>query len=196
MKVLPATLGASDEHYRRLGVSRDRIELWEDGMRTDGGKGTYEWWYFDAYLNDGSKLAITFRTKPIIDVGKALDPWIDFDLARTDGTSVVKHLHIEPERFSASKETCDVMMGSNSFKGDLHTYSIQVDAQGIGNSGGCFPHRHHTGLAARNRLPLLWRARRVLLCLAPFCTTGGCASHHSGRWRKSTTLHRHRLPRS
>ena len=60
MNVLPATLGASDEHYRRLGVSRDKIELWEDGMRTDGGKGTYEWWYFDAYLNDGSKLAITF----------------------------------------------------------------------------------------------------------------------------------------
>ena len=80
MNVLPATLGASDEHYRRLGVSRDKIELWEDGMRTDGGKGTYEWWYFDAYLDDGSKLAITFRTKPIIDVGKALDPWIDFNL--------------------------------------------------------------------------------------------------------------------
>jgi hypothetical protein len=32
MKVLPATIGASDEHYRRLGVSRDYIELWEDGM--------------------------------------------------------------------------------------------------------------------------------------------------------------------
>ena len=32
MKVLPATLGASDEHYRRLGTSRDRIELWEDGI--------------------------------------------------------------------------------------------------------------------------------------------------------------------
>ena len=74
MTGLPATLGASDEHYRRLGVSKDHIELWEDGMRTDGGKGTYEWWYFDAYLNDGSKLAITFRTKPIIDVGKALEP--------------------------------------------------------------------------------------------------------------------------
>ena len=36
-------------------------------MRTDGGKGTYEWWYFDAYLNDGSKLVITFSTKPITD---------------------------------------------------------------------------------------------------------------------------------
>ena len=34
MKVLPATLGASNEHYRRLGLSRCQIELWEDGMRT------------------------------------------------------------------------------------------------------------------------------------------------------------------
>jgi hypothetical protein len=131
MKALPATLGASDDHYRRLGLSRDSIAPWEDGMRTDGGKGTYEWWYFDAYLNDGSKVAITFRTKPIIDVGKPLDPWIDFNLERADGTSVDKHLHIEPHRFTASHETCDVVMGANFFKGDLHTYSIHVEAEGI-----------------------------------------------------------------
>jgi hypothetical protein len=42
MKALPATLGTTDDHYHRLGLSRHRIELWEDGMRTDGGKGTYE----------------------------------------------------------------------------------------------------------------------------------------------------------
>jgi len=29
MTDVPATLGASDEHYRRLGVSRNRIELVE-----------------------------------------------------------------------------------------------------------------------------------------------------------------------
>src|SRR5260370_34303503 len=101
MKVLPATLGASDEHYRRLGVSRDRIELWEDGMRTDGGKGTYEWWYVDAYLNDGSKLTITFRTKHIIVVGKALDPVIDFNRERADVSITDKRLQLEPDHYSA-----------------------------------------------------------------------------------------------
>src|SRR5579884_2027069 len=131
MRILPAILGTSDEHYHRLGLNRDRIELWEDGMRTDGGKGTYEWWYVDVYLNDGSKLAITFRTKPIIDVGKPLDPWIDFNFERTDGTSVVKHLQVEPRQFTASKETCDVAMRSNTFKGDLHTYSIHINIEGI-----------------------------------------------------------------
>jgi hypothetical protein len=131
MAGLPARLGASDEHYIRLGMSRDHIELWEDGMRTDGGKGTYEWWYVDAYLNDGSKLAITFRTKPIIDVGKVLDPWIDLNLERADGTSTIKHLHIEPQRFSASSKTCDVVMGANTFKGDLHSYSIHVESENM-----------------------------------------------------------------
>ncbi|MDQ6662038.1 MAG: hydroxyneurosporene dehydrogenase [Chloroflexota bacterium] len=129
MTNLAATLGASDAHYRCLGVSKNYIECWEDGMRTDGGKGTYEWWYFDAYLNDGSKLAITFRTKPIIDVGKALDPWIDLNLERADGTSMVRHLHIEPHQFAASQKTCDVTMASNTFKGDLHTYSIHVESE-------------------------------------------------------------------
>jgi hypothetical protein len=131
MKALPATLGATDEHYRRLGLSRDPIAPWEDGMRTDGSKGTYEWWYFDASLNDGSKLAITFRTKPIIDVGKPLDPWVDFNLERAGGKSLDQHLHIEPQQFNASKETCDVVMGANFFKGDLHTYAIHVEAAGI-----------------------------------------------------------------
>ncbi len=29
MKELPAKLGASEEHYRRLGISKSRIELWK-----------------------------------------------------------------------------------------------------------------------------------------------------------------------
>ena len=53
MTGFPATLGASDEQYHRLGVCKNHIELWEEGMRIDGGKGTYEWWYFYAYLSIG-----------------------------------------------------------------------------------------------------------------------------------------------
>jgi hypothetical protein len=35
-------------------------EKWEDGIRTSGEKGTYEWWYFDAHLDDGSTVVIVF----------------------------------------------------------------------------------------------------------------------------------------
>jgi hypothetical protein len=30
-------------------------EKWEDGIRTSGEKRTYEWWYFDAHLDDGAR---------------------------------------------------------------------------------------------------------------------------------------------
>jgi hypothetical protein len=39
------------------------IKPWEDGMRIGGSPGTYEWWYFDAHLDDGAKLVVVFLTK-------------------------------------------------------------------------------------------------------------------------------------
>lgn len=29
-------------------------EIWEDGLRTDPKKKSFEWWYFDANFSDGS----------------------------------------------------------------------------------------------------------------------------------------------
>ena len=29
------------------------VSLWEDGLRTSGDKNEFEWWYFDAKLDDG-----------------------------------------------------------------------------------------------------------------------------------------------
>ncbi len=34
---------ASDADYERLGLSRDTVAAWEDGARTDGGRGSFEW---------------------------------------------------------------------------------------------------------------------------------------------------------
>src|SRR5215207_10017831 len=69
-----AHLAAIPEDCARLKLTKNQIQPWEDGMRTDGGKGTYEWWYFDAHLSDGAKLVIVFFTKPFTDVDKPLSP--------------------------------------------------------------------------------------------------------------------------
>jgi hypothetical protein len=53
---LPAYLAANPEDYARRGIAEHTSAMFEDGLRTDGGPGTYEWWYFDAHLDDGSKL--------------------------------------------------------------------------------------------------------------------------------------------
>lgn len=44
------------EDYKRIGIKKGCIEPWEDGKRDDFRKGMVEWWYFDAILDDGSKI--------------------------------------------------------------------------------------------------------------------------------------------
>ena len=66
-----AHTAGSPEEFARLGLSPSRIEAWEDGARTDGGRGTYEWWYFDFSLDDGSTLVIVFLTKDLTRPGAA-----------------------------------------------------------------------------------------------------------------------------
>ena len=41
-----AIAGKEKEHYERLNIFSDSIQVREDGMRTTGKRGTYEWWYF------------------------------------------------------------------------------------------------------------------------------------------------------
>ena len=70
-KIQQAIHPDDDFHYQKMGLTRNKIELWEDGMRTDGSKGTYEWWYFDSKYADGSSLVIVFYTKPVTSFAKA-----------------------------------------------------------------------------------------------------------------------------
>ena len=66
--------------YERLGLSRSEIAPWEDGARTDNSPGTYEWWYFDAHLDDGAKLVVSFMNKDIAAPNKALSPLLRLNL--------------------------------------------------------------------------------------------------------------------
>src|ERR1700728_3498804 len=78
---------ASDADYERLELSRDTIAPWEDGARTDGGRGTFEWWYFDAHLDDGTALVVVFQTKDFTDPQKPLTPLVRINLDLADGRS-------------------------------------------------------------------------------------------------------------
>ena len=77
----------SDADYQRLGLSQDTIAPWEDGARTDGGRGTFEWWYFDAHLDDGAALVVMFMDKDVTEPQKPLDPLVRINLDLPDGRS-------------------------------------------------------------------------------------------------------------
>jgi hypothetical protein len=119
-----AVSASTSADYERLGILPDQIEPWEDGARTDNRSGTYEWWYFDAHLDDGSKLVIVFANKNLATPDKPLDPQIRVNLDLADGRSFERLMSFAPESWSTATDHADVRIGANHFTGDLTTYHI------------------------------------------------------------------------
>ncbi len=115
-----------DDDYARLGLKRGEIQPWEDGIRTSGGHNSFEWWYFDSHLEDGTKLVITFYTKWLLDAKGPEAPLITVDIDRPGQPEKDLMIHAKPGEFTASKEKCDVQIKDSYFRGDLHTYQIRV----------------------------------------------------------------------
>lgn len=74
--------------YEKLGIDPVGVKPFEDGLRTDGSSGTWEWWYFDAHLDNGAKLVVVFYTKPNTMPHLPLSPFIRIALELPDGRSV------------------------------------------------------------------------------------------------------------
>ena len=124
-KIIPAALAARPEDYKRLGLTPGAPALWEDGLRTDGAAGSFEWWYFDSKLDDGSSLVIIFFTGPMSSKKKdGFEPHCSIELTRPDGTEYKRFFHVKAEEAVFNKEKCDVQMGPCYFRGDLHRYEI------------------------------------------------------------------------
>jgi hypothetical protein len=126
-----ARMGNTPADYARFGIEPGAIKPHEDGLRTDGGPGSYEWWYFDAHLDDGAKLVVVFFTKEFTAIDKPLAPLIRIDLTLPDGTTVERLAEFAPDTFTAATDSCDVRIGENVFAGDLHTYTIRAKADDL-----------------------------------------------------------------
>jgi hypothetical protein len=110
------------EDFAKLGIQLGRIEAFEDGMRTEGGPGGYEWWYFDTHLQDDSSLVIVLYTKPLLKPDGELAPFASLQLDRPGQPPIRVETHVSPDAFSARRDRCNVRIGENTFCGDLHDY--------------------------------------------------------------------------
>ncbi|MCW2795473.1 hypothetical protein [Nocardioides sp.] len=126
-----ARMGRTPEDYKVLGIYPRLVKPWEDGLRTDGGPGSFEWWYFDAHLDDGAKLVVVFSTKEFTAIDRPLAPTVRIDLTLPDGTTVERHAELDPKTFIAATDSCDVHIGGNLFSGDLHTYTIRAQVEDV-----------------------------------------------------------------
>jgi len=117
--------------YSRLGIAPDEIAEFEDGQRIGTERGQYEWWYFDAHLENGATVVVVFYTKPNVSPNGPLAPRVTINITLPDGRTFDKLLDTKPELFKASKSGCDVRIGTNRFAGDLKDYRITATIEEI-----------------------------------------------------------------
>src|SRR5215207_3636265 len=126
-----AAIGSSAADYARFGLDATGVAPWEDAARTDNRVGTYEWWYFDAHLDDGSKLVVIFMNKDLATPNRPLSPILRLNLDLPDGRSYQKVVPYPPKAWSAAGDRADVRLGTNRFAGDLHEYHIQAATEEV-----------------------------------------------------------------
>ncbi|EEM16517.1 hypothetical protein bpmyx0001_25560 [Bacillus pseudomycoides DSM 12442] len=110
-------LANDDETYRKLNIHPTEPQPKEDGMRTDGREGSFEWWYTDAEFEDGTTVVTTFYTKNHFDVLGPAWPTVQIDITYPDGTKILmSSQEAKGSRLNAKKDICDVNINKSYLK--------------------------------------------------------------------------------
>ncbi len=119
----PLHLRTSAADYSNLGLTPGKVQRWEDGRRAAQDERSFEWWYFDALMEDGTAVVVVFSDNFAQDHKRG----VSLELTSPDG----KHRTLNTkfiEQGVFAKDHTFVQIGENSFEGDLDTYSIKVPA--------------------------------------------------------------------
>lgn len=119
----PLHLLAAASDYRDLGLTPGKVQRWEDGRRTAPDEKSFEWWYFDALMEDGTAVVVVFSDNFAQDHKRG----VSLELTTADGRHRAYNRKFdEPGVFE--KDRTFVKLSENTFEGDLDTYSIKVSA--------------------------------------------------------------------
>ncbi len=121
-------LAAAPEDFKVLGIGKE-IEVREDGRRTPKSPEYFEWWYFDGLLDDGTVVVVWFGDNWLYGSQKRA---VNIELTPPGKpTRRVMRTFDDPGAFATDQ--ANIRIGPHSFKGNLQTYAIHVDA---GETGG------------------------------------------------------------
>jgi hypothetical protein len=123
-------LAAAPEDFTALGIGKE-IEVREDGRRTPKSSDYFEWWYFDGLLDDGTVVVVWFGDNWLYGSHKRA---VNIELT-PPGKPTRRILRTFDDPGAFSRDHADVEIGPHSFKGDLKTYAIHVDAAETGGVG-------------------------------------------------------------
>ena len=130
-KILNSVHPDDDAHFEKMGLTRGVVHPWEDGMRTDGSKGTYEWWYYDSHFPDGTIMVIIFYSKSPIEVNGPIKPQATIELTLPDGTKYEDLVTASIADSHYATDHCDVRVGKSHIIGDLKHYDIVFQGKDI-----------------------------------------------------------------
>lgn len=114
-----------ETNYQKLNLGQ-QVAVWEDGLRTSGKEGEFEWWHYDAQMTDGTTITITFFTNDPTAGSAGFSPCVQVDMTNPDGTQINDRLLFDAENCYFSPKHCHIRMGINQFMGDLDQYRIYV----------------------------------------------------------------------
>lgn len=120
------------EDFERLHIEKGAPSPKEDGMRSSGMAGTYEWWYNDAEFDDGSKIVTVFYTKDYFDVPGPARPTVDIDIRFPDGSKMSKNFQLPAgETLNASREQCNVTIGKSYLRYEGNYYILHFETEDL-----------------------------------------------------------------
>ncbi|MBR3160196.1 MAG: hypothetical protein IKF14_14015 [Atopobiaceae bacterium] len=121
------------EDFERMGVDPKVVAPWEDGRRNGDAVGCIEWWYFDADLDDGTKINLNFATNPVSGHPEpGFHPFFYANIQEPGREEINDFAFLPADECSFDEGVCDVRIGKQAFSGDLDTYQVHVeDAEGV-----------------------------------------------------------------
>jgi len=107
----------------------------DDGLHMDR-HGMYEWWYFDAHLDNGYTIVVFFHASNP-NPGLEGKTGMEIVLLRPDGVRVQNFFPYSRSQFSAARDRSDVTIGRNTLRtqgrdGELPVYEIDAREKGLG----------------------------------------------------------------
>ncbi len=111
------------------------LQPMDDGLHMDR-KGMFEWWYFDAHLDNGYTIVVFFHASNP-NPGLQGKTGIEIVLLRPDGKRVQKFFPYHKSQLSAARDRPEVTIGRNTLRieqqqDQLPVYEILVDEYGLG----------------------------------------------------------------
>lgn len=130
-KIIPSSHPDDDTHFKEFHLSREKIAQWEDGLRTGNKPGTYEWWYFDTHLQDGTIIVVVFYTKSAVNPKGPAAPYATFEITSPEGKTQMETVRVPVEQSHFETACCDIKIGNCSFKGNLTDYKIHFENEKV-----------------------------------------------------------------